>query len=167
MWLNCAKDQSRSLFSVTISHHSVNEATVFTSYPRNITSTTEPITTGNNSPHVGESKRPLVILDSTPWIPDTRYWIQNSLSVELGSEFQSLMGLRDFLSCIPDSKRHDHHNRGVNLKSYKRLMGMCRWMGSHFQDRIDYNGVAFSIELLEWGRTFSDSWGKTVLHIYG
>ena len=41
---------------------------------------------------------------------------------------------------------------------YKRLMGMCRWMGSHFHDWIDYNGVAFSIELLvlEWGRTFSD-----------
>ena len=50
---------------------------------------------------------------------------------------------------------------------YKRLMGMCRWMGSHFHDWIDYNGVAFSIELLEWGRTFSDFLGKTVLHIYG
>ena len=36
---------------------------------------------------------------------------------------------------------------------------MCRWMGSPFHDRIDYNGVAFSIELLEWGRTFSDFWG--------
>ena len=35
---------------------------------------------------------------------------------------------------------------------------MCRWMRSHFHDWIDYNGVAFSIELLvlEWGRTFSD-----------
>ena len=31
---------------------------------------------------------------------------------------------------------------------------MCRWMGSHFHDWIDYNGVAFSIELLEWGRIF-------------
>ena len=30
---------------------------------------------------------------------------------------------------------------------------MCRWMGSHFHDWVDYNGVAFSIELLEWGRT--------------
>ena len=29
-------------------------------------------------------------------------------------------------------------------------------MGSHFHDWIDYNGVAFSVELLEWGRTFSD-----------
>ena len=47
------------------------------------------------------------------------------------------------------------------------LMGMCRWMGLHFYDRINYNGVSFSIELLEWGRTFSDFWGKTVLHIYG
>ena len=24
------------------------------------------------------------------------------------------------------------------------LMGMCRWMGSHFHDRSDYNGVTFS-----------------------
>ena len=33
-------------------------------------------------------------------------------------------------------------------------MGMCCWMESHFHDRIDYNGVAFSIELLEWGHAF-------------
>ena len=39
---------------------------------------------------------------------------------------------------------------------YKRLMGMCRWMGSHFQDWIDYNGVA----------NFRIFWGQTVLHIY-
>ena len=30
---------------------------------------------------------------------------------------------------------------------------------------IDHNGVAFSIELLEWGRTFSEFWGKTVLRL--
>ena len=42
---------------------------------------------------------------------------------------------------------------------YKRLMGICRWMVSHFHDWIDYNRVAFSIELLEWGRTFSDFLG--------
>ena len=53
------------------------------------------------------------------------------------------------------------------LLSYKRLIAMCRWMGSHFHDWIDNNGVAFSRELLEWGRTFSDLWGKTVLLIYG
>ena len=45
-----------------------------------------------------------------------------------------------------------------------RLMGMCRWMGSHFQDWIDYNGVAFSTELLEWGRIFSGQfWGRDIL----
>ena len=49
---------------------------------------------------------------------------------------------------------------------YKRLMGMCRWMRSHFHDWSDYNGVTFSIEFLEWGCTFLDFWGKTVLHIY-
>ena len=40
-------------------------------------------------------------------------------------------------------------------------------MGLHFKNQIDYNGVAFSIELLEWGRTFRIFWRKTVLHIYG
>ena len=50
---------------------------------------------------------------------------------------------------------------------YKSLMGMCCWMGSHFHDWIDYNGVAFSIELLEWVRTFSDFWCKKVVHIFG
>jgi len=36
---------------------------------------------------------------------------------------------------------------------------MCRWRGSHFHKWIDYNGVAFSRELLEWGRAFSDFGG--------
>ena len=31
---------------------------------------------------------------------------------------------------------------------------MCRWMGSHFHDWIDYNGVAVSVELLESGCIF-------------
>ena len=42
---------------------------------------------------------------------------------------------------------------------YKRLMGMCRGLGSLFHDWSDYNGVTFSIELQEWGHTFSDFWG--------
>ena len=54
-------------------------------------------------------------------------------------------------------------NKPPGVLPYKRLMGpMCRWMGSHFHDWVDYNGVAFSMELLEWGRTFSDFWGKKV-----
>ena len=47
---------------------------------------------------------------------------------------------------------------------YNRLMGMCCWMGSHFHDWIDDNGVAFSIDL-EWVAHFRIFWGKTVLHI--
>ena len=43
------------------------------------------------------------------------------------------------------------------------LMGMRHWIGSHFYDRIDYNGVSFSTELRGWGRTFSDFWGKKIL----
>ena len=34
-------------------------------------------------------------------------------------------------------------------------MGMYRWMGSHFHDWIDYNGVTFLVALVEWGSTFS------------
>ena len=43
---------------------------------------------------------------------------------------------------------------------------MCRWMGSHFQGWIDYSGVAFSIELLEWSRTFSDFLGVRLFFIF-
>ena len=40
---------------------------------------------------------------------------------------------------------------------------MCRWMGSHIHDWIDYNGVAFSIKLLEWGRIFLGLGGNNIL----
>ena len=43
---------------------------------------------------------------------------------------------------------------GGGVLPYKRQMGMRPWMMSHFHDWIDHNGVAFSIELLQWGRTF-------------
>ena len=42
-------------------------------------------------------------------------------------------------------------------------MGMCRWIGSHFYNWIDNNGVAFLVELLEWGRTVCDFWDKKIL----
>ena len=57
-------------------------------------------------------------------------------------------------------------NSGGGGLPYERLMGMCRWMGSNFHDWLDYNGVAFLIELLECCRTFSDFRSKTVLLIY-
>ena len=34
--------------------------------------------------------------------------------------------------------------RGGGALPINGLMGMCRWMGSHFHDWTDYNGVAFS-----------------------
>ena len=43
-----------------------------------------------------------------------------------------------------------------------RLIGMCHWMGWHFHDWIDYKGVAFSIELLEWGAHCQDFGSKNV-----
>ena len=61
-----------------------------------------------------------------------------------------------FLKAI-DKKQHSQ---------CKRLMGICRWIGSHFDDWIDYNGVTFSVMLLEWGCTFSNFGGEKVLHIY-
>ena len=39
-------------------------------------------------------------------------------------------------------------------------------MGSDFHEWIDYNGVAFSIELLEWGGTFSDFLGIRQFFIF-
>ena len=53
-----------------------------------------------------------------------------------------------------------HEIPGGGALPYKRLMGLCRWTGSHFHDWSDYNGIAFSIDLLEWGRKFSDFGGK-------
>ena len=61
---------------------------------------------------------------------------------------------------LSQSKNCPGRGGGGGGAPYKSLMGMCRWKGSHFHDWIDCNGVAFSIELLEWDRTFSDFWGN-------
>ena len=55
---------------------------------------------------------------------------------------------------------HGYKSFPGEVLPYKRLMGMHRRMGSHFHVWIDYNWVAFTMELLEWGRTFSDFGGK-------
>ena len=46
-------------------------------------------------------------LDSTPWIPDSRYWLPDSLSVELGYRIPIVSGIPDSFSCIPDSTAQD------------------------------------------------------------
>ena len=50
-------------------------------------------------------------------------------------------------------------SRGGVLPSI-RLTALCCWMESHFHGWIDNNGVAFSLELLQWDRTFSGSGGS-------
>ena len=47
----------------------------------------------------------------------------------------------------------------AGVPPYKRLIGMCRWMGSHFHDWIDYNGVAFSIEFTRMASHIFGFWG--------
>ena len=44
---------------------------------------------------------------------------------------------------------------GGGVLPSKMVMEMCHWMGSHFHNWTDYNGVTFLVELLEWGHTFS------------
>ena len=41
------------------------------------------------------------------------------------------------------------NSRGGGYFLAKRVMGMCCWMGSHFHNWIDYNGVTFLVQLLE------------------
>ena len=48
---------------------------------------------------------------------------------------------------------------GGGARPSNRLIGMCRGMGWHFYDWIVYKGVAFSIELLEWGHPYTGFWG--------
>ena len=38
---------------------------------------------------------------------------------------------------------------GEGVLPSKRLLGVCRWMGSHFHNWTDYNAVTFLVELLE------------------
>ena len=55
----------------------------------------------------------------------------------------------------------------TNVQASFRAKWKLLCPGLNFHDWIDYYEVAFSIELLQWGRTFSDIWDKTVLHICG
>ena len=45
--------------------------------------------------------------------------------------------------------------------------GVAAGWGRIFTTRLTINRVAFSQELLEWGRTFSKFWVKRAVHIYG
>ena len=56
---------------------------------------------------------------------------------------------------IPLKLQRRFTSPGGGVLPSKRLLGMCRWMGSHFHNWTDYNGVTFLVELLEWGHKFS------------
>ena len=49
---------------------------------------------------------------------------------------------------------------GGGLPPSYKLMGIYRWMGSHFHDWIDYNGVAFSFHRVT-------KLGSLILGIFG
>ena len=66
---------------------------------------------------------------------------------------ESFRNVLEIIFCI--QCRIEPNIPGGGVLPYKRLLGMCSWMGSHFHDWTDYNGVAFLVELLEWDRTFS------------
>ena len=69
--------------------------------------------------------------------------------------FRPLTDILTGKSNAPPGGPHFGSNSPVGVLPYKRLLGMCRWMGSRFHGWIDYNGVTFLVELLEWDRTFS------------
>ena len=58
----------------------------------------------------------------------------------------------------PGEGEGEGEGEGGASSSNNGLLGMCRWMGSHFHDWINYNGVVFSIQLLECCGTFSGFW---------
>ena len=43
---------------------------------------------------------------------------------------------------------------------------MCRWMGWHFHDWVDYNGVAFSIEFTRMGSDIFGFLGVRLFFIF-
>ena len=51
---------------------------------------------------------------------------------------------------------------GGGTRSSNRLMGSCRWMGSHFYDWVDYKGVAFSIEVTKMGLLIFGTLGERI-----
>ena len=57
------------------------------------------------------------------------------------------MQINNFI-VIEQNRHHFLHSSlfrgGGGVLPYKRLMGICRWMGSHFYDWSDWNWVAHS-----------------------
>ena len=59
--------------------------------------------------------------DSTPWIPDSSYWIPNYLKVGLGFRIPIVSCIRDSLTCIPDSTSKNFPDSGIWIPLH------CTW----------------------------------------
>ena len=79
------------------------------------------------------------------------------MSVNLSLFQKHICPARQKISKVHEQRKNTKSRGGV-LPS-KRLLGMCRWMGSYFHNWTDYNRVTFLVELLEWGRKFSGPLG--------
>ena len=80
---------------------------------------------------------------------DTSFWV---VCLKFLSSLCSFVCFLAWEKHRKSSSRRDWSRGGV-LPS-KKLLRVCRWMESHFHSWTDYNGVTFSVELLEWGRKF-------------
>ena len=56
---------------------------------------------------------------------------------------------------------------GGGVLPCKRLMGMCRWIGSHFHHWVTIMGSHFNIVTRVGVAHFRIFWGKTDLHFFG
>ena len=75
--------------------------------------------------------------------------------MDVRSGWQTQIAEANIQQCGKSLARKIDSGEGGGVHPCNRLMGMCRWMGLHFHDWIDYNWALFSLELLEWDRTFS------------
>ena len=171
-WLVCAPDQNRHAAQITSSSFFVTVCSAGTdrhgSIRHGIVTRNKLIINGPEGPPEGTvSRKPKIFSSFTQRdeeadrnIPSIypSFVDQDQRLTLLTTQVKTYTWL---LLCFRHASGTRRHNTrgGGGVPSYKRLMGMCRWMGSHFHDWSDYNAVAFSIELLEWGSTFLDFWG--------
>ena len=69
-----------------------------------------------------------------------------------------------FKTCLPSAFTQSSLLEAV--LPYKKLMVCAAGWGRIFTTGLTINGVAFLIELLEWGRTFSDFFGVTQFFVF-
>ena len=70
-----------------------------------------------------------------------QYSLESDLIIELESNRHSETPSEISFASVWSPPREG----GGGLLLYKWLMRLCCWLGPHFHDWIDYNGVAFSI----------------------